>query len=426
MPAKILIDAIKQYRTDQRGAVFVMFALGLVVMAGAVGVAIDYGRGVHARTQLASAADAAALAAAKRAEQLANDGTPQAEAKQQGEAYGLEIWNANISGTSANFPHPTIRLSNTSWGWTAHVNFTGTVDTTVAAVMGINEMDIGGAAEARTGSVSPNYIDFYLLLDNSQSMGVGTTVEAMDRLANETVDKCQFACHLSNRSPDSYTQAKELGIPMRIDTLREATIRMINRAKDTAQKPDQYRIGLWTFDDKQNVLVAPTDDYSVLEQAAQSIDLPGYEDGTKIDDALAYLNNQVTKNGTGSTADDPKKFAFIITDGVQDGIYIDWEPPNDNKVWGTGFMSPTACDALKAKGITVAVLHTVFFEFSSPGDEYQIHIEPIKDDIKNNLIACASPNYYFEAQAGPEIEPALEKMFETAIGRVAGNLRLSK
>jgi len=52
-------------RRDEDGAVAVIFAVCLVVIALAVGLAVDIGRAVHTRTKLVSAADAAALAAAK-------------------------------------------------------------------------------------------------------------------------------------------------------------------------------------------------------------------------------------------------------------------------------------------------------------------------------------------------------------------------
>jgi hypothetical protein len=46
----------------------------------------------------------------------------------------------------------------------------------------------------------PLYIDFYLLLDNSPSMGVGATPADVAKMVNNTPDACAFACH--DTSPD--------------------------------------------------------------------------------------------------------------------------------------------------------------------------------------------------------------------------------
>ena len=66
----------------------------------------------------------------------------------------------------------------------------------------------------------PQYIDFYLLLDNSPSMGVGATPTDVSKMVNNTSDKCAFACHDLNDNNNYYKLAKTLGVTTRIDVLR--------------------------------------------------------------------------------------------------------------------------------------------------------------------------------------------------------------
>jgi len=68
------------------------------------------------------------------------------------------------------------------------------------------------------------YVYFYLLLDNSPSMGVGATTTDITKMVNNTPDQCAFACHdLSTITNDYYSKAKTLGVQMRIDVVRSAT-----------------------------------------------------------------------------------------------------------------------------------------------------------------------------------------------------------
>ena len=76
----------------------------------------------------------------------------------------------------------------------------------------------------------PQYIDFYLLLDNSPSMGVGATPADVTTMVNNTPDKCAFACHDLSNANNYYNLAKSLGVTTRIDVLRTATQQLMDTA----------------------------------------------------------------------------------------------------------------------------------------------------------------------------------------------------
>ncbi len=419
------------YKRDTKGTIAILFALGIFAIIGAMALAVDFSRAFHVRTQLTSAADAAAIAAAKHAALLVKNGKTEATAKTQAKEVGLQVWSANIQDADATVAPPVINLSSDSEGrWTARLDFTGSVETTLAAVMGYDQVPVGGNTEVQSGGINPAYMDFYLLLDNSQSMGVAATQSGMSSLEN--AKGCIFGCHVPGMD-QNYNYAKSNGIDMRIDVLRDAVIRLITTAENTARSHDHYRIGMWTFDNNQRVLAAPTDDLGQVQTAASQIDLPTYHDGTQADDALAYLNNQVTRTGDGTAPDKPIKYVFLVTDGVQDGLYTGWQPPPGlpTSTYHPGFsgknspVSPDACNSLKSKGIIVAVLYTKYHPFTDPDNTYASFVQPFEDDIVPNLQSCASPGYFFEATHGSDIDPALQHLFKTAVAH-ANNVRVTK
>jgi hypothetical protein len=67
-------------------------------------------------------------------------------------------------------------------------------------LIGYSTMTLGGVSTSTANM--PLYVDFYLLLDNSPSMGVGATPTDVKTMVNNTPDQCAFACHdVSNSRP---------------------------------------------------------------------------------------------------------------------------------------------------------------------------------------------------------------------------------
>ncbi|MFX8899333.1 hypothetical protein ABTN01_19705, partial [Acinetobacter baumannii] len=70
-------------------------------------------------------------------------------------------------------------VTDNSTGRTAIVTYKASVPTAFMGLIGINAMPIRGSSTAASGL--PTYIDFYVLLDNTPSMGVGATTADIDR-----------------------------------------------------------------------------------------------------------------------------------------------------------------------------------------------------------------------------------------------------
>ena len=131
-------------------------------------------------------------------------------------------------------------------GRTAVVNYTTNIPTAFMGIVGINNIAVSGSSTAT--STIPTYIDFYLLLDNPPSIGVGATPADVTTMVNNTPDQCAFACNEMDISPNGYYGlAKKLGVTMRIDVVRSATQQLMDTANATQAVPNQFRAAIYTF-----------------------------------------------------------------------------------------------------------------------------------------------------------------------------------
>src|SRR6185312_7168491 len=96
--------------------------------------------------------------------------------------------------------------------------------------------------------------DFYLLLDNSPSMGVAATPTDVQAMVNATSDPsygsnryCAFACHDYNDPNNFYNLAKAKGVTTRIDVLRSATQQLMDTAAQTGTYANQFRMAIYDF-----------------------------------------------------------------------------------------------------------------------------------------------------------------------------------
>lgn len=413
----------RRFAANQRGSVAIIFAISMVGLFGIAGLALDYNQWSRAKQKLQQTADEVTLAAARKATDLTTQGMTPAEAEAGALEMANALWNSNISKISAQVDTPIIALKNTSGDtWTATLTYNAKMTTSLSSAIGIKSLDVNGKAVANL-AMAMAYMDITFLLDTSQSMGLAANKSGADQLTALT--GCMFGCHVAGESAN-YDAAKANGIPMRIDVLRAATSKIIAEAIKTAEAPDQYQIGLYTFDRSVTELSAPSTNLSSQQSAVSMIDLPTYTDGTQFDDALTELNNKITTSGNGSSPSSRRKFAFIVTDGVQNGIYTGWYPPSDQPgvpSWKVSTINPASCDALKSKGVTVAVLYTTYVQF--PGWwQYDDIIAPFINDIAPKLEACASPDFFFQATSADDINVKMMKMFTKSVEAAKG-LRLT-
>ncbi len=196
---------LNRFIQDKRGNIAVIFAIACVPLITATGAAIDYSNATRIKSKLQSAADAASVGAIAQgspayvaAGQMGSSGPVQA-----GNDDATNIFKANISGVTG-FKNLVItpNVTKTNTNITSVVSFTADVPTTFVSLIGFPKMSISGTSQS-AGSL-PMYLDFYLMLDVSGSMGLPSTPNEETRLSSVNPDMyaqyptgCTFACHFT-------------------------------------------------------------------------------------------------------------------------------------------------------------------------------------------------------------------------------------
>lgn len=393
------MSSVRAFRHDRRGNIVVLFGLVLVPLVGFMGGAVDYSRSGAAQSKLMQCADAATLSS------VAKDGLRETAAESEtrvrqafmaacpvgaGEMAGVSIENVIVSVTGDRSSRNTT------------VEFRGTRKNAVLSAIGVKSFPLQGRSVG-TSSTS-GYLDIYALLDTSGSMGMAATPAAQDQL--RVLIGCEFACH--DGTPNStYRRAKDAGIKMRVDVLREAWESVIQYGRD-ARSPDRFRFATYTFDTHFRELQALTSNHANSLNKTRSIDVASsaaYGDAFSYSDrALKLLTPLVGTSGDGSTLTSPKKYVIFVTDGVQDTL-----PYSEHDMTP---MDPKLCAALKAKDVQLAVIYTTYYPQST--DSYRILVAPVAHTIVPNLKACASPDLFFEAGGGAQIMAAFREILERA------------
>jgi Flp pilus assembly protein TadG len=415
-----------------------MFAITAIPLIGAIGAAIDYSHAATVRTQLLAAADAASVGSVRKssaaiaaAANMLTDGPIAA-----GSAEATKIFTAELTGQQGyTLTNVTATVTKTGTNITSTVNFTASVPTSFMGLFGITSMPIGGTSTAANSQ--PLFVDFYLLLDNTPSMGVGATTADITTMVNNTSDKCAFACHDLSNSNSYYNLAKSLGVTMRIDVLRTATQQLMDTAKATAAYANQFRMAIYTFGSTaQNpgltAIQSLTSNLTTAKASAAAIDLmtvpyQNYagDTDTNFGDVLGDMNSAIPLPGNGATALTPQKYLLFVSDGVGDRVngspgcpqpvtqssdpqtgknYVRCQEPLDTSL----------CTAIKNRGVKVAVLYTTYLPLPTNA-WYNSWIAPFASDIATNMQSCASPGLYFEVGPNQGISEAMNALFQKAV-----------
>jgi len=202
---KFVRNAIN-FRFNTRGNVAVITALAAIPMIAAVGCVIDYTTATMIKTKLQAAADAASLATISisssvvtAAKSMSGNGNVSG-----GSTYATNFFSANLSTSPENTGYssvsPTATVTKNGLILTATVSFTAQVPTTFMGIAGYKNVTVSGTSTA--SYTLSTYIDFYLALDVSGSMGMPSTSSEQTRLMAVNPDNfgnypsgCTFACH---------------------------------------------------------------------------------------------------------------------------------------------------------------------------------------------------------------------------------------
>ncbi|MCZ8314484.1 TadE/TadG family type IV pilus assembly protein [Phreatobacter sp.] len=408
-----------RFRASRSGGVALIFAIALPPLLGVVGSAVDYTFTSRAKAKLDGVADMAALVGVKISATLPTATVARANA--------IATFNAN-NDAMARVTLTSLDITVTDSGLvrSATVTYTATVQTAFMGLFGFTTMQIGGTAKA--ASNLPTYIDFYLLLDNSPSMGIGATPADVATMVANTSDQCGFACHdLSNPSNNYYKLAKKLNVTMRIDVVRQATQSLMDTAQSSQTVTGQFRAAIYTYGESCTVtglteIAALTTSLSSAKGKANSIDLmtipyQNYNNDQCTDNTgnLTAINKLIATPGDGSTAAAPQKVLMLVADGVTDAYY----PSSCTRPTVSGGrcqepLNPAICETIKARGIRIAVLYTTYLPLPTNG-WYNTWISPFQSTIGTRMQSCASPGLFFEVSPTQGISTAMNALFQKAV-----------
>ena len=458
---RTLLHMICRFGGDRRGNIAVIFALTMVPTIYLLGMALDYTQALRKQGQLNAAADAAAIAAVRPAMLVQTVDVAKATATDVFEATA-----SSLAGLSS-VPAPTITITDTGLQRTVTVSFDTKSINNFPSLLGSQAWPISGSSKAQASS-APN-MNFYLLMDDSPSMGIGATAKDISDLIKYTApayqaagasQNCGFACHQTNIAHDGGTQdnlaiARSRNINLRIDLVTSAVNQLLNTWSNCPQSGvsggvmqcmaalnnTTYKAALYTFDLGLNTLASLTTPTSAGSQVS-SISLMSVayqncvnvtnncktDNGTNILGALTTLNGIMPTPGLGSNAagDTPQEVVFLVTDGVEDKISSTC--PNATFASNSRCQQPldtAMCTTIKNRGIKIAVLYTEYLQliadpntgiqktdswYMSWIDKYD---QPTSSTgkIAQNLQACASPGFYKSVQSGGDISKALTDLF---------------
>ena len=418
----------RRFFSNQKGNVAMLFGFTLLPMIYSAGIGIDYTFAALRKTELNSAADAAALAAVTPSVMAQPDSASVSAAQN---AFNAQA--AMISGLDYSSANLKVLVSDTATTRSVTVSYSADSHNSFPNILGMSTIGVAGSSQA-SASIPPN-IDFYLLLDDSPSMAIAATEAGITTMVSNTSTQggCAFGCHETHPSSDSlgnpggednYALARSLGVTLRIDMLRQAAQNLMTTAQTTEDfNHAVYRMAVYTFDVGFNTIQSRTPNLSLAQTQAGNINVlqvyannwitsgkNNSDEDTNYDTAMSNINSIMPAPGDGSGGAQPQEVLFFVTDGVE-----------DETVGGgrqQSLMDPSWCTTIKSRGIRIAVLYTTYLPLPTNA-WYNKWISPFQSNIAPTLQSCASPGLYFEVETGGDISAALSSLFQTAVATAA-------
>ena len=422
------MNLFNDFLRDRRGNYAMMTAVLAVPLLIAMGYSVDFVRVLEAKQRLAHAADSAVLGsiaigskAINYAETMSGPGPIPL-----GVAEAEDFFNANAALDPAiTLDTVTAAVSNSGTKIVSKIDYTAQIRTIFGGLLSKKTWTINGTASASVDIDNP--ADFYMLLDNTPSMGLAATASAIDDMISKTPDRCAFACHSLDNADNYYNLAKANGIPLRIDMVRDATKKMLDTAKSIRAYNSQYRVAVYTFGAAATnmgltTISTLTSDLGKAGKSAEAIDLmtipyQNYDDDqqTDFEKMLQKLRTSMPKPQNGPNGKPRQQVVFFVSDGVND-----YSKPSGcmKKLQGSGRcqqpLDTKECDKLKGKGVKIAVLYTTYLPITNNG-WYNTWIKPFRDEIPSQMETCASPGLYFEVSPNEGIPEAMDALFRKTV-----------
>ena len=459
-----IFSKIRALVRDTRGTTAIIFAFAAIPTFCILGVALDYSLGISDKAKLDGAADAASMVAVTTATNIINaqNGslTSPTDALAAGKAQALIAFKANGGAVAyAGVPIPTASVTNSGQTITATVSYSTPMRNQFSRMIGVPTTNIGGLSTS-TMTIG-SYLDFYLMVDMSGSMGLPTAAADQTKLAGLNPDNksayptgCVFACHMSDNLCNGgvcqgFNVSRSNGIVLRADSVTSAVCQFLQSAQNAETLANQFRVGIYPFistagqfyptntssptsgnlTSAMSTVGCTTALYSGTQASLTVPALTALLDtgtsstygsgGTHFETALPFVQNKISPIGRGANSAQAAPYVFLITDGMQNSQTYQ---SVQQLVWW--FVRPQAlntanCTSIKNLGVVISVLYIPYTPISPvnsgfAGDE---------DDHANNAIpaeaaalqACATTGFFHTANTSADITTTLQQMLAQAL-----------
>jgi Flp pilus assembly protein TadG len=196
---------ISRFRRDKKANIAVIFAIALLPIMSFIGAAVDYSLATRMRAKLQSAADGASVASISKnsigynaAALMSGDGPVTAAVTDANNIFDGNL--VNINTIDYQNLSRTSTVTKTGGLLNSQVQFSADVPVIFMTWLANKKMTVTGISNS-TSSLPP-YLDFYLMLDLSGSMGLPVSDAEQTRLSAVNPDDftvypkgCTFACH---------------------------------------------------------------------------------------------------------------------------------------------------------------------------------------------------------------------------------------
>jgi Flp pilus assembly protein TadG len=402
---------LSRFRSDTRANVALIFSIAALPIFGMVGAAVDYTRVSRVQVQIQAALDSASLAVAKDSRSLSPAGLQEAA-------------NRAFAG---NFTPPADlslgTLGVTRDGNTIRLAISGSLQTTIAATIGVSSMPL--TVMSQTSWNEPK-IEIALVLDNTGSMAGSGKMTALKTAAIDLINELEAARVSADqvkiavvpfvnqvRIPTTFRNEAWMrfdgaGLPPAIVTTQAAWTGCLtdrNQPHDIADtapttSDTRYR-GVKCANTGLATVQPLTTNFSALRatiNAMQPVGTTNITIGMQM--GLAVMSSGLPFTETGSSPD-VLRYMILLTDGDNtESRYV----PFSNTA-AAPVMDPRttlACNAVKAAGITLFTVRVI-------------------NGNQNLLRACATdPSMYFNVTSSGGIGDAFK-----AITSMIKRMRLS-
>ena len=445
-PLRRLPALMRRAWAARSGSLTTITAFSAIPMVGFIGLSVDYGMELAAKSKLDHAADAAVVAAITSAQtyivNYTGTGDPTTNAIAVGKAQGLAQFKANTGSLPAAVPTPTLSMSVSGRVLTATATYSFSMPTIFMKAIGTSTASFNGSASSTL--TIPAFTNIHIVIDTSSSMGIGATTADQQIVYNAT-GGCAVACHHTNTTD----LARNKGATLRIDVAKNAVVSALKQIISSGNA-SRFKVSIWTMSTQFTNVFTLAPDIPGAITTVQGLDITANEKdgGTDTTYSLKTLGNTLNTDGNGLTSATAQGFVMLITDGVQDSDmkvksgsswvdgydtnFVPYSPcQNPNCKSLTGFsvpiiiqaFDPTACATIKSKGYTLMTLNTKYIvppanlqsSSATLNSVFTFVQNYLASSIASNLAACASSSSYAYAADSPtEINTAVQQMFLAA------------